>query len=143
MIEKMKLPQKHPIKSYVRSRRRIRYLKHFSCLLAPLILISLTVILISFSGIQNISSDKTITISQIATIILLPYAIVFLLTFIHISINYLFSNIEVNKRIIFDKIKKAIYISSCIAVIALLTCIILSVWYGYDIPILSRIMALI
>ena len=133
----------HPIKSYVRSRRRIRYLKHFSCLvILPLFFVVLIGILISFSGIQNISSCKTITMSQVATIVILPYAFVFLLTFIRISINYLFSNIEVNWHIFLDKIKKAIYIGTCIAAIVLLVCIILSVWYEYDIPILSRIMAL-
>lgn len=120
----------YPIKSYVESRRRKRYLNHFLCLLISLSLAVSIAGLISFSGIQNIFSDKTITItiSQVATVVLLSYLVVFLLTFIHISINYPFSGIEVNKRIIFDKIKKGIYTSSCIAVIALAACIILSFW---------------
>lgn len=119
----------HPIKRYMYFRRILRYLKHFSCsVIFPLFFAVLIAGLISFSGIQNIVSDKTITISQIATIVILPYFIVFLLTFIHISINYLFSNIEVNWRIFWDKIKRALYTSSCIAVIALAACIILSFW---------------
>jgi hypothetical protein len=134
----------HPIKSYVGFRRRKRYLKHFLCLvILPLFFAVSIAGLISFSEMQNISSNKTITISLLATIVLLPYAIVFLLTFIHISINYLVSDIEVNWRIFLDKNKKAIYIGSCIAMMALLACIILSIWYESDIPLLNRIVALI
>ena len=122
----------YPIKSYVESRRRKRFLNHFLCLFISLSLAVSIAGLISFSGIQNIFLDKTITITitifQVATVVLLSYLVVFLLTFIHISINYLFSGIEVNKRIIFDKIKKGVYTSSCIAVIALAACIILSFW---------------
>lgn len=130
----------HPIKRYIYFRRILRYLKHFSSsVIFPLFFAVLIAGLISSSGIQDIPQEKIITAPQIATIVTLPYAIVFLLTFIHISINHLFSNIEVNWRIFLDKIKRAFYTSSCIAVIALLVCIILSVWYEYDISILNRI----
>lgn len=218
MREKMKTSKKHPIISYVNYRRRMRHLKHFLCLLAPLIIAFVTIFVISSTGLQITSEGQTflfsmdaagleenvknlnkgvipeelrmtfkdegfplsenaaiiketddegvitnegkiytikkkegrlnvygkiITAPYIAAIAFLPYVVVLILTFLYIPISYIFTKDEVNWHIFLDKIKKAFYISSCIAVIALLVCIILSVWYAYDIPILSRIMGLI
>ena len=67
----------------------------------------------------------------VIAIISLPYVIVLILTFLYIPINYYFTKIEVNWHIFFDKIKKAVYISSCIAMMSLLGCMLLSFWYEY------------
>jgi hypothetical protein len=67
----------------------------------------------------------------VIAIIFLTYIIVLILTFLYIPINYYFTKVEVNRHIIWDKLKKAIYISTCIAVIALLVCTLLSFWYDF------------
>lgn len=71
-----------------------------------------------------------IRVRYLIAIILLPYVIVLILTLLYIPINYFFTKSEVNWHIFFDKLKKAVYISSCIAAIALLALIISSAWYG-------------
>ena len=198
----MKTTKKHPIKSYVKYRRRKRDLKHFSCLVVPFIIAAVTIFLISSAGIQMpsqgemylfstdaagleenlskgvisedlkktfedeffplsgnasivnktdewgiINEGKIYTIKKeegklsiygniiraryVIAIISLPYVIVLILTFLYIPINYYFTKIEVNWHIFFDKIKKAVYISSCIAMMSLLGCMLLSFWYEY------------
>lgn len=67
----------------------------------------------------------------VIAIIFLPYVIVLILSFLYIPINYYFTKVEVNRHIIWDKLKKAVYISTCIAVIALLVSILLSFWYDF------------
>lgn len=74
---------------------------------------------------------KIIRARYVIAIIFLPYVIVLILTFLYIPINYYFTKVEVNWRIFVDKLKKTIYISTCIAVIALLVCILLSFWYDF------------
>ena len=54
----MKTSKKHPIISYVNYRRRMRHLKHFLCLLAPLIIASVTIFVISSTGLQITSEGQ-------------------------------------------------------------------------------------
>jgi hypothetical protein len=74
---------------------------------------------------------KIIRARYVIAIIFLTYIIVLILTFLYIPINYYFTKVEVNRHIIWDKIKKAIYISTCIVVIALLVSTLLSFWYDF------------
>lgn len=124
-----------PIRICVYFKKIMKITKLFSCLLVIPTTFILIILHYLLPQILDIIQAKSLTFPLIVYTSLVIYFVIFILSSISIPLDYMFSKIEVDFRILANKFKRAIFIGSCIsatALLLLLVCIILQSRYGFD-----------